>query len=92
MRVRHRRFPFSDKKLKEFVDHVELSPDHLLIPAANVSAGARSLLAKVEKLDAALKSLDVEAYLGEESLWKALEALLHAIRKCLSAAGRRVKE
>lgn len=80
------------QRLKEFVNQVELTPDHLLIPAANVSAEARSLLGKVEKLDASLNSLDVEAYLGEESLWKALEALLHVIRKCLAAAGRRVKE
>jgi ParB/RepB/Spo0J family partition protein len=80
------------QKLKEFVNQVELTPDHLLIPAANVSAEARSLLGKVEKLDAALKNLDVETYLGEESLWKALEGLLRAIRRCLSAAGRRIKE
>ncbi len=35
--------------------------------------------------------LDVEAYVGEEDLWTALESLLQRIRKCLDAAGRRVK-
>jgi ParB/RepB/Spo0J family partition protein len=79
-------------KLKEFVEQVELNPDHLLIPAADVSAQARSLHSKVQKLHEALADLDVEAYVGEEALWTALESLLRTIRKCLSAAGRRSKE
>ena len=78
-------------RLKEFVEKIELTPDHLLIPAANVSAQARSLHGKVEKLEEALKALDVEAYVGEEQLWSALESLLHTIRKCLMAADRRIK-
>ena len=79
-------------KLKEFVEKVEFTPDHLLIPAADVSAQARSLNGKVQKLQEALMDLDVEAYAGEEGLWRALESLLHTIRKCLTAAGRRVRE
>jgi ParB/RepB/Spo0J family partition protein len=83
---------FLSHRLKEFVDELELPPDHLLIPAADVSAQARSLLAKVSKVREALADLDVEAYLGEDGLWGALEALLQTIRKCLTAAGRRIKE
>ena len=79
-------------KLKEFVEKVELTPDHLLIPAADVSAQARSLHGKVQKLQEALTDLDVETYVGEEGLWRALESLLHTIRKCLAAAGRRIRE
>ena len=79
-------------RLKEFVQKVELTPDHLLIPAADVSAQARSLHTKVQKLDEALIDLDIEAYVGEEMLWSALESLLRTIHKCLGAAGRRVKE
>ncbi len=79
-------------RLKEFVEKVELPPDHLLVPAADVSAQARSLHVKVQKLEDELKDLDVEAYIGEEDLWKALESLLRSIRKCLEAAGRRIKE
>ena len=79
-------------RLKEFVENVELTPDHLLIPEADVSAQARSLQAKVEKLQEALTQLDVEAHVGEEELWRALESLLRTIRKCLGKAGRRVKE
>ncbi len=80
------------RRLDEFVEKVELTPDHLLIPAADVSAQARSLHSTVEKLHDALRKLDVEAYVGEEDLWSALESLLATIRKCLTAAGRRVKE
>ena len=36
--------------------------------------------------------VEVEAYIGEEDLWTALESLLGIIRKCLTAAGRRMKE
>lgn len=79
-------------KLKEFVDKIGLTPDHLLIPAADVSAQARSLHSKVQKLQEELTDLDVEAYVGEEELWSAIESLLRSIRKCLNAAGRRIKE
>ncbi len=79
-------------RLKEFVEKVELTTDYLLVPAADVSAQARSLHAKVQKLEEEIKDLDVEAYVGEEELWTALESLLRSIRKCLDAAGRRMKE
>jgi hypothetical protein len=79
-------------KLKEFVENLELNPDHLLIPAADVSAQARSLHSRIQKLQEELTDLDIEAYVGEEELWSALESLLHSIRKCLNAASRRVKE
>ena len=79
-------------KLKEFVENVELNPDHLLVPAADVSAQARSLQSRIQRLQEELTDLDFEAYVGEEELWSALESLLHSIRKCLNAASRRVKE
>jgi hypothetical protein len=80
------------RKLKEFVDDVGLTVDHLLIPDADVSAQARSIHTRIQKLQEELTELDVEAYIGEEKLWTALESLLRSIRKCLNAAGRRVKE
>lgn len=79
-------------RLKEFIDRVELTPDHLLVPAADVSAQARSLLAIVLKLNGTLTGLDVETFVGEEELWIALESLLGTVRKRLSDAGRRAKE
>lgn len=79
-------------RLKEFVDRIELPPDHLLVPSADVSAQARLLFTMTSKLSDKLKDLDVEAFIGEEELWAALESLLIAVRKCVGAAGRRVKE
>jgi ParB family transcriptional regulator, chromosome partitioning protein len=79
-------------KLKEFVERIDLPPDHLLIPAADVSAQARSLHSKVQKLQEDLTDLDVDAYIGEEELWSAIELLLRTVRKCLEAAGRRIRE
>lgn len=87
-----RKLPVLMKKLKEFVERVDLTPDHLLIPDADVSAQARSLHSRVQKLQDELEKLDVETYAGEEKLWIALESLLHRIRKCFIAAGRRVRE
>jgi ParB/RepB/Spo0J family partition protein len=79
-------------RLREFVRKTDLTPDHLLIPEADVSAQARSLHSRVQKLQEELADLDVEAYVGEEELWSALESLLRSIRKCLQAAGRRIRE
>ena len=80
------------RKLEEFVETSELTPDHLIIPAASVSAQARSLQTKVQQIGEALNDLEVEEYVGEEELWVALESLLTTIRRCLAAAGRRVRE
>lgn len=80
------------QKLKAFVENVELTPEYLLIPAADVSAQARSLRSQIQKLQEELADLDVEAYIGEEELWTALESLLRTIRKCLKMATRRVQE
>jgi ParB family transcriptional regulator, chromosome partitioning protein len=80
------------RRFKEFIETIELTPDHLLIPEADVSAQARSLHVRIQRLDELLTEFDVNDYLGEEELWKALESLLGTIRKRLRDAGRRVKE
>jgi hypothetical protein len=86
------KLPAVSRLLREFIDDVELTPDHLLIPEADVSAQARTLLSKVGRVQEELSDLDVEAYAGEQELWAALQSLLRTIRKCLSAAGRRVSQ
>lgn len=80
------------KRLKEYTNDDSLRLDHLAIPAASVSASARTLLRNVERLEAALRSLDVEEYYGEERLWVALERLLHLVGDVLQKADRRVEE
>lgn len=78
-------------RFREFIDQPELTPDHLLIQSASVSAEARTLLARVEKLVQEVHDLDPEAYAGEEDLWLALEKLAETVKKQLRAAGRRVR-
>ena len=84
--------PVITQKLKEFVEGIELTTDHLVIEDANVSVEARALQRNVKNLEEVFNDLDVEAYLGEDKLWDALESLLRVIRKQLLAAGRRINE
>jgi len=80
------------RRLNEFINNTELTPEHLLIPEADVSAQARSTLIIISKAIKQLNELDIDAFVGEEKLWTALESLLASIRNCLRAAGRRIKE
>lgn len=80
------------KRLKEFAFDDELTMDHLAIPSADVSAGARKLLKSISKIQEAIEKLDVEEYYGEKNLWDSLEELLLLIRGKLRKAGRRIKE
>lgn len=77
------------KKLKEFTLNTELSPDHLVIKDADVSAGARSVLKNVTKLLDQVEKIDVDDYYGEEELWDQLQNLLVVIRGKLRKLGRR---
>lgn len=78
--------------LRDFIETLDLTPDHLLIQSADVSAQARSLFLRVQKLREDLKALDIDSYLGEEELWVELEALVQSIRKCFGIAGRRMRD
>jgi ParB/RepB/Spo0J family partition protein len=80
------------KRLKEYVQNDAVPMSHLEIKAASVSASVRALLRNIGKIEADLTSLDVQAYYGEEDLWRALEKLLQVIRSVLAAADRRPKE
>lgn len=80
------------KRLREFTEDDTLLLDHLAIPEADISASARKLVQSVQKLELALKPLDVDEYYGEKELWKALQKLLRTIRSKLRAADLRIKE
>jgi hypothetical protein len=83
--------PAIGKRLQEYAQDDSLSMDHLVIPAADRSAGAKKLLNAVEKLEKALERIAPEEYYGEQALWESLERLYRLIRKKLEAADRRVK-
>ena len=79
-------------RLREFIETVELPPEHLLLPEADISAAARTLANRITKVRDEVVNLEVDDFVGEEGLWESLEELLKAIRKCLAEAGRRIKE
>jgi ParB family transcriptional regulator, chromosome partitioning protein len=80
------------RKLREFMDDRSKPVDHLRIDEADVSAGARKLIANLEKIEISVNEIDIEEFYGEEKLWDTMERLLKLIRSKLQAAGRRVKE
>lgn len=79
------------KRLKEFSKQTKLPFEHLAIKSARVSASARRLLTDVQKLQNAIKILDVNEFYGEEEFWRGLEALVKIIQVKLTAADRRSK-
>lgn len=81
--------PAITKKLLEFTENKNLTPDHLIIRTADVSANARKLLTNIKKIEQQIHDIDPEEYYGEEEMWKHLENLIKLIRNKLRAAGRR---
>ena len=80
------------KRLHDFTVRDDLGIDYLKIPEADLSAEARKINKVVVNLLSAIRLLDVDSFLGEESLWINLEDLVKEIYKKLSAAGRRIKK
>lgn len=80
------------KRLHDFTMSNELGIDHLKIPEADLSAEARKINKVVTALLDQVKALDVDSFLGEESLWTNFEALVKAINRKLDEAGRRIKK
>ena len=78
------------RKLQEFTFNDNLTLEHLVIKAADVTANARKLFINIEKLHAEIDAIDAEEYYGEENLWKSLESLLKVIKKKLNEADRRL--
>ncbi len=77
------------KRLREFAEQPALTPDHLNIESAKVTAEAKKVLKSVESLYAQINDIDVDEYYGEEAMWSRLESLAQLIREKLRALGRR---
>lgn len=80
------------RRLREYTFDDSLTMDHLVIRAADVSAGARKMLNTLEKIESSLRQLNPADYYGEEELWKALERLYRLIGQKLRHADRRVSQ
>jgi ParB family transcriptional regulator, chromosome partitioning protein len=79
------------RRLREFATVEGLRVDHLLIPAADVSANARRYLNDVNAIYTKIDSLEVDDFFGEEALWERLEELSDLIRRKLREVGRRLR-
>jgi len=90
--VKANKQPTISRRLKEFTYDDNLAVDSLIIDSADVSAKAKRLLVQVEKLTADLHELEVEAYYGEERLWRSLESLVELLKAKLAEADRRPKK
>lgn len=78
------------RRLREFAEKPELTPDHLSIESANVAANAKKLVKVIDKLFSDIDSIDTEEFFGEEELWDRLDDLSKLIRKKLRIMGWRV--
>jgi ParB family chromosome partitioning protein len=76
-------------RLREFAEQPFLTPDHLNIESAKVTAEAKKILKSVDNLYAQVNEIDVEEFYGEEAMWTRLESLAQLIRTKLRALGRR---
>ena len=66
-----------------------MTPDHLNIESAKVTAEAKKVLKSVESLYAQISAINVDEYYGEEAMWARLESLAQLIRERLESYGRR---
>ena len=80
------------KRLQQFADQPELTPDHLNIESAAASATAKKLLKSANSLYEQIDSLEVDEYFGEKDLWKRLSALAKLIQGKLKDLGWREEE
>ncbi len=77
------------KRLQEFSERPELTVDHLNIRSAAIDAAAKKILKAAGALYDQIDAIDIEAFYGEEELWKELESLAKLIRERLRMLGRR---
>ena len=87
--VKANKIPAISTRLQEFAERPLLTPDHLNIESAKVTAEAQKVLKSVESLYAQINAIEVEEYYGEEAMWDRLESLAQLIREKLKAMGRR---
>ena len=77
------------EKLRQFAEQPSLTPDHLNIESAKVTAEAKKVLKAVETLYGQVDAINTDEFYGEDALWERLESLSQLIREKLRALGRR---
>lgn len=77
-------------RLERFTLDDSITVDFLEIDSASASAEAKSIEKAAVKICETIAEIDLEAMVGEEKLWKALEKLMLEIRSTLEGLGRRL--
>jgi ParB family chromosome partitioning protein len=75
--------------LRTFIDDDTKDISYLEIDAARIRREASAIVRHVQRLNVALRELEVDEFLGEEELWVELEQLLSELQKKLASADRR---
>jgi len=76
-------------RLQHFADVQNAPLTHLEIAEASIHAEAKTIVKKVDALEALFTDLDVETFYGEEQLWKSISRLIDVLEKKLREADKR---
>ena len=79
---------FSDR-LQRFAEERDTPMTHLEIAEASTRAEAKAIVRKLDALEVLFTDFDVEAFYGEEQLWKSIVRLIEVLEKNLQKADKR---
>jgi ParB/RepB/Spo0J family partition protein len=77
------------KRLQAFAADHDKPLSHLEIQEANVHAGAKAIVKKLDALESIIADLQVDKFYGEEELWNSISRLITALEKKLREANKR---
>lgn len=77
-------------RVRRFVTDDSFTLDQVTVPSAAQTKKVADLTKQIDQLSDGLKAIEVEDYVGEESIWTGLERLLELIKLKLKSAGRRL--
>ena len=75
--------------LHEFYQDETKPIEHLEVVSANIHRSAAKITSDSQKLEQAVKDIDVQVFFGEKTMWDALDSLRKSIARKLNAADRR---
>ena len=79
------------RRLKEFMNNVDLDLNHLEISSATVAAEAKAMNKSAKKLIGEIEKIEVDEFFGEDDLWDSLEVLRTTVTSKLREVGRRIR-
>lgn len=79
------------ERLKKLLEDDSRDISFLEIDIAKIRRSAKKFIRELTNVQATLRSIDPDKYIGEEDLWKELENLFELVKKKLAEADRRLK-